>query len=271
MKQSCYDGCKANGFHFFSRQYLGECWCGGDSADWKGYAKHGETVTNNLEEAEPEEGNDVGGNAGIEHDVPEDDILANGWTKCYEGDYGTTENDVQGNIVDACDGDMVMYSCRDKGEPNYKLIGYGNRELAFTPTSGTAEGTIDGSIKWYFDGSRSMGFADADDDISLNSCDFLEHADPNRLCWHRYGGNMMSGGWRCGDRVWLNRDSQWERSVWTKNIGNYYDNRDDALAEIEIAGDDMVYLNLFGVRHLTSITYTPPLCGDCTSNSVGEW
>jgi hypothetical protein len=218
-----------------------------------------------------DEGNAGGGNAGIEHNVPEGDIFANGWTKCYEGDYGTNENDIQGNIVDACAGDMVMYSCREKGDPNYKLIGYGNREKAFTPTSGPTVGTIDGSVKWYFDGGRSMGFADADDDISLNSCDFNEHDDANRLCWHRAGGNTLTGGWRCGDRVWLNSNSAWERTVWTKDIGNYYrvralngpPNENDMVDDY---GD-----NMFGERHLTSITYTPQTCGDCASNSIGSW
>ena len=157
-----------------------------------------------------------------------------------------------------------------------------------------------------------MGFADAEDDISLNKCDFLEHDDTNRLCWHMNNGNEIVGGWRCGDTVWLNRNQDWERSVWTKNIGNYYENvvvvPEEALEEIVpqeemiipqeevvipqeeiipqeeaivpqeevivVEEEPVINNRPFGGRNprqLTSITYTPPTCGDCTSNNVGEW
>lgn len=58
----CADSCRADGFHYFGRQYTGQCWCGGSTqADIK-YDKHGEIHISSSDYCGACDKDDIGAN-----------------------------------------------------------------------------------------------------------------------------------------------------------------------------------------------------------------
>jgi len=226
--EECHASCRVLGFHYFGRQHYSQCYCGGDSSDDLSFAKHSESSANvRIGEVSPN---------GIERDVKDSEITEMGWTQCYNGNY-TEEHSIEA-IKGLCQGSRVMYGCRVSGSDTWQLLGYGNRETAFTMTDN--DGTIDGIVRWYYTLNSGIGFADSEDELELTSCDFNDHTDTNRLCWHT-NNDAITSGWRCGSDIWLNYAPEWERAIWTTSVPT------------------------------SSITYTPPQCADCESNFIGRW
>jgi len=233
---SCYSTCALLGWEQFGRQYDGECWCGGtnnlsaQSSTSTDYMKHGPSATN--------VGSGEQSQSGIEHNVLDSEITEKGWTKCYTGTYTVEDNTSLSDIMNNCQGTNIMYGCRATSSPDWKLIGYGNRDKAFTTSD--SDGIVDGAVKWYFsEDLGGMGFADSNDDLDLRPCDRMELESNNRLCWH-VSTDSLNDGWRCGEESWLNSDITWERSIWTTNTA------------------------------ASSMTYSEPQCGDCEGNSIGS-
>jgi len=237
---SCYSTCKDLGWEQFGRQHNGQCFCGGTNENpgsinspsaSTDYSKHGLTATN--------VGSGEQSQSGIEHNVLDSEITDKGWVKCYTGTYTVDNQNALSDIMNDCQGTNIMYGCRETSSAHWKLIGYGDRDKAFT--SSDSNGIVDGAVKWYFsEDLGGMGFADSNDDILLRPCDHMELESDNRLCWH-VSDNTMNDGWRCGDESWLNSDTTWERSIWTTNTA------------------------------VSSMTYSEPQCSDCEGSNIGSW
>ncbi len=148
---------------------------------------------------------------GIRENVPDEDI--GGWEQCHRSLYGDT-NDF-GPILAACDGEFVMYGCRQTGNPNWQLLAMGERAEVFRDTGRQNNNlNVHNGVAWYFSTSYSLGFVLPGTAVRRNSCD-TDNAQPQfRLCWHS-NGNRMTGGYRCGARTGLNGARDWERAIWT--------------------------------------------------------
>lgn len=58
----CAESCRTGGWHYFGRQYMGECWCGGNYQADITYDKHGEIDVLSSDYCGPCDGDEIGGN-----------------------------------------------------------------------------------------------------------------------------------------------------------------------------------------------------------------
>ena len=162
------------------------------------------------------EGNDGGDGGdrfafeGIRQNTPDADL--NGWAVCHSDLYGQSNTQVQ-DILDNCNREFVMMGCRQVGQANWQLLAMGDRESVFTDTGVGNEVNNHNGVDWYFNSSRSMGFASPGTGVNRNSCDTANVLPEQRMCWHT-SDDRLTSGYRCG-RETLNGNNGWERRVWT--------------------------------------------------------
>ena len=176
---------------------------------------------------------------GVRNDVPPAEV--EGWRQCHRSLYGQSGASI-GNIVRDCDGDLVMYGCKQVNAVNWQVLAQGDRDAVFRDTGRGNAPTINNGVGWYFSDSYSLGFAPAGQAISRNSCDTQNGLPAQRICWHSGGGNM-NGGWRCGANTGLNGNNAFERVIWTKDAGDGPD------PEPEPEGPPGEFLQFNGVRN----------------------
>ncbi|MCA9545849.1 MAG: hypothetical protein KC613_15705, partial [Myxococcales bacterium] len=135
---------------------------------------------------------------GIRQNVPEVDL--GGWEICHQDRYGDRQTQVN-QILANCDGEYVMYGCRQVGQPNWQLLAMGERDEVFRNT-GDQNNNLNNhnGVDWYFSSGYSIGFVGPGTGVSRNSCDTANASPELRLCWHTSGG-LLSGGYRCGART----------------------------------------------------------------------
>jgi hypothetical protein len=154
---------------------------------------------------------------GIAKNVPQSVITGNGWNECWTGNYkNPLTSAIQDSMIGDCQGKYVMYGCRPAGRTNWQVVGFGNRDKAFTEVEKLASsGTQDGDIQWYNSDGYSMGFAPAGVDIELDACDVAGinggGEQDHRLCWQ-----IDAGGYSCGNNaVNATTGMDYDRAVWT--------------------------------------------------------
>lgn len=157
-----------------------------------------------------------GGNAlvfqGVRNNVPNGDVV--GWQECHRSFYNA--NTPMANILNACNGDQIMYGCQRNGAAAWQVLAQGPRDVVFRDTGNGNNPSVANGVGWYFSQNWSLGFAPEGQAISRNSCDTQNGLADQRICWHS-GGNAMNGGWRCGANTGLNGDAGWTRVIWTRN------------------------------------------------------
>ncbi len=147
---------------------------------------------------------------GFRENVPDADL--GGWEICYQGLYA--DRVPVANVTAGCQGEFVMYGCRQVGQPNWQLLAMGEREIVFRDTGNGNEVLHEhNGVEWYFSSTQSIGFVAPGTGVSRNSCDTANAQAQHRLCWHTSGGSM-NGGYRCGARTGLNGARDWERVIW---------------------------------------------------------
>ena len=148
---------------------------------------------------------------GIRENVPNDEL--GGWRQCHRSFYGDSGD--LNPILAACDGEFVMYGCRQTNNPNWQLLAMGERAEVFRNTGDRNNNLNEhNGVAWYFSTGTSMGFVLPGTPVSRNSCDTNNVQPQFRLCWHT-SGNRINGGYRCGARTGLNGARDWERVIWT--------------------------------------------------------
>jgi len=150
---------------------------------------------------------------GPQTNVVQFQVAAGGWTICYSDLYSAT-NGVLANILAACNKANLMMACLPVGSNTYTLLAQAPRaDVTFATPSDTTTVHVANGTAWYFNTSRSWGFAKAGDAVSKNSCDTGVATDPEqRMCWHTTAGNVDTG-WRCGATESLNFSAAWQRVV----------------------------------------------------------
>jgi len=150
---------------------------------------------------------------GIQQNVPEADILGDGWRQCYRGLYGGTEP--LGPILAACDGGQMMLACRRVGEPDFVLAAGGlTAEVTRDVGNGINAVNNHNGVDFYYSPVHSWGFAPQGVGVSRTSCDTQGDQSELRMCWHT-GNNDIQGGYRCGD-AFLNNNNNWERVIFVR-------------------------------------------------------
>ena len=157
---------------------------------------------------------------GIQQDVPEADIVARGWERCFADRYDAHGATTIADLLAGCEGERIMMACREAGEANLLLAAEGLREdVLFDVGNGPNAVHSANGIDWYFNDSHSWGFAPVGAGVSRNSCDTAGgDAAGQRMCWHTGGGNL-NRGYRCGNNF-LNNNDGWERLVYVMPRGD---------------------------------------------------
>ncbi|MCB9550359.1 MAG: hypothetical protein H6705_00295 [Myxococcales bacterium] len=167
---------------------------------------------------------DLGGRAGggldfegIRQDVPEAELLGDGFEVCWRGLYGE-DRPALAQILEQCGEDVLLLGCRRVGAPNLQLAATGERAEVLTDV-GPGQNAVHNhnGVDWYFNGQSSWGFAAQGTGVSRNSCDTGNVQPELRMCWHT-GGNNINNGYRCGNNF-LNGDNGWERIIYQRPGG----------------------------------------------------
>jgi len=148
---------------------------------------------------------------GIRQDIDEE--LLGGWRRCHQDTYADQGSLAQ--IQARCDGEYVMYGCRQVGSEEWALLAMGRREMVFRDTGPRNDLTRENGVDWYFSQQASIGFVPVGTGVERNTCDTLQIQAELRLCWHSNGG-QISSGYRCGANS-LNGDRGWERGIFTND------------------------------------------------------
>jgi hypothetical protein len=140
-------------------------------------------------------------------------VALGGWTICYTDLYSAGTG-VLTSILAACNKANLMLACRPVGTNTYAVLAQAPRtDATFVTPSDTTTVHVANGTAWYFNTSRSWGFAKGGDTVNKNSCDTgVATNTEQRLCWHTTGGNVTTG-WRCGVTESLNGSAAWERVV----------------------------------------------------------
>eukprot|EP00977_Amphora_coffeiformis_P015927 scaffold4793_cov175-Amphora_coffeaeformis.AAC.16 len=159
---------------------------------------------------------------GIETFKPLVDVLDDGWTPCFTDSYNQVLYSKVPQILSNCQGKYVMYACGPVGGTVFDLVGYGNRDAAFTQTAGfylaeslptSTHATEDGDISWYFKDGSSMGFFPTNEKLSQIPCDNVSAtSDDRRMCWRTFPN---FAGFRCGRE--RNLGATYSRVIFTKD------------------------------------------------------
>ena len=153
---------------------------------------------------------------GVQLDMPEDELIERGWTRCWQGLYGLGGQqaaNIRNQILSDCDGPMLVLACRPLHQANLSVLAMGMREDVLRDQGQNRAGRHDANgVGWYFSDQWSWGFGPAGQPVSRNSCDTNQAVPEERLCWHTSGGAITSG-YRCG-RTTLNGNNGWERLIY---------------------------------------------------------
>ena len=150
--------------------------------------------------------------SGVANDLP---IAAlSGWTQCFSETYnGFTP---VADILASCNQGRLLLGCRQTGSDTLLLAANAPRQdVLFDCGSQIDCSNVSNGVGWYFSDSYSWGFVQAGEPVNRVSCDLgdeTESAPNSRMCWHT-GGGATSSGFRCGDDLWLNGDTSFERVI----------------------------------------------------------
>ena len=158
---------------------------------------------------DPRSGNLV--EAGVQNNRPVSAYLKDGFVPCHRSGYGDIVD--LSTIQDSCQGDVLVMGCRPAGAPNFQVSAMGRRAEVFEDVGiGAAAVNTHNGVNWYFNGSKSWGFAPAGAAVNRNSCDTLNDSPAQRLCWHT-NADRVTSGWRCGADTGLGAANGFERVV----------------------------------------------------------
>ncbi len=149
---------------------------------------------------------------GILEDVAPDRL--GGWEICHQDTYGESGTRIA-DVLAQCDGEYIMYGCKQNAAENWQLLAMGERDEVFRNTGDQGNQLNEhNGVAWYFSQSWSIGFVLPGTGVQRNSCDTANNSPEYRLCWHT-GNTSFNGGYRCGARTGLNGARDWDRVIWT--------------------------------------------------------
>ncbi len=141
------------------------------------------------------------------------ELQSEGWEVCHRSAMNTRNHSLQ-EVLSDCEGAQLMMAC---GEVNADQLTL-NASGTFAGVTTVVENNSTGSHQhngatWYYNESRSWGFAPADEAVSRNTCDTnnLNADGETRMCIHTENGNI-GAGFRCGNNR-LNASADWERLI----------------------------------------------------------
>jgi cysteine-rich repeat protein len=147
---------------------------------------------------------------GPQVDIPQANLV--GWELCWSGLYGTNSPPLTDILNNSCNKSKLLIACRPVADTNLTLLAMGERSaVTFDTGTGNVPYNHNG-VGFYYNGAHSWGFALEGDPIQRNSCDLGEGNNQFRMCWHTWDGSM-TGGFRCGEAMWLNADNDWTRMI----------------------------------------------------------
>ncbi len=135
---------------------------------------------------------------GPQNNVPVATVTAGGWTECHRDTYNNSPAS-WASVQAGCAGARLMLACRATGSSTLQLLAQAPRAdvLTDTGTDQTTTHTANGSA-WYWNSSRSWGFAREGDAVRKHECDDRTDGDNSaRLCWHSVSVSTTTG-FRCG-------------------------------------------------------------------------
>ena len=140
-------------------------------------------------------------------------MLLQGYRVVYSYIYGhpTTNNELS-SIKSMCSLNSILCAAGAAlGSDTLLLVSCGNC-LSILSETVLNKPVLNNGAYWYLTTGQSFGFS-----LNINilqvTCDFDDHSDDYRLCWHLDGG----GGWRIGKILWLNSDSNYNKILLLKN------------------------------------------------------
>ena len=153
---------------------------------------------------------------GVRQNVPAAEIAAGGFEPCWTGRFGGQA--AIADILEACGEPEWIMGCRPVGQAALNVAATGRRDEILTDVGpGQAATHEHNGVSWYYNGSRSWGFAAEGTGVSRNSCDTRAVEPDSRMCWHT-SNNRVTSGYRCG-RTTLNGNNNWERIIYHRPEG----------------------------------------------------
>ncbi len=157
---------------------------------------------------------------GVQNDVALSTVLDGGWEIIYRCDYNNPDVLIDTVFAGAADNDLVMIAGIQDGSATIDTLAAATKADILTYTGHNVTHEANGAL-WYCNGN-SLGFAGLGDVIYQNTADTNAQDERDRLSWHTNlsigsrsndEATYLSYGWRCGDNVWLNDTTAWDKLV----------------------------------------------------------
>ena len=154
------------------------------------------------------------GFSGVRRDLPVADVAFMGFVECWGGPY--SGGGPLDELMSTCDQDVLLLACGRWDAELLTVAAMGRREEVLLETGGNGyDAHVHNSVAWYLTRGASMGFLSAGLPLQRSTCDVSSVWPEPRLCWHT-AGDEISGGYRCGDQLWLNDSEEWVRRVYQR-------------------------------------------------------
>lgn len=153
---------------------------------------------------------------GVRTDLTETEVLAGGFSVCYNEYYGSVLGATAQTVKTPCTQDILLVACRQTDSNLLTAAAMAlNAEVFFDSGSGVSDSHVSNGTQWYYSANLSFGFAGAGDPLTRQACDTNSVNPENRLCWHT--SDVGSGGYRCGANTSLNSSSAWQKVVYQRD------------------------------------------------------
>ena len=146
--------------------------------------------------------------------VPQGVVEADGWSVCFSEPFDGASTSLTTILSQECTGANLMLACRPIGDDTFTVAAYAPRDdVTFDTTTDRTTTHLANGTEWYFNYSRSWGFAAAGVPVQKQTCDTDGTDAEHKMCMHTSDG-VLSPGWRCGTNTGVN--SGWERVILEK-------------------------------------------------------
>ncbi len=132
-------------------------------------------------------------------------VTAGGWTQCYQATMATTIGNAGENVLNACQGDLIMMAGRATGSQTLLALAATNRADSIIDTGDSTTNThISNGAQWWYSDNWSWGFASLADTVRNFECGQASLG----MCLHTLS---FVGGYSINNNDGLNGSTDYEK------------------------------------------------------------
>lgn len=166
---------------------------------------------------------------GAQANVALSTVTSGGWTQCYQASMATTIGNAGENVLNVCQGDLIMMAGRETRSQTLLSLAATTRADAIIDTGNINSAFhVSNGAKWWYSDFWSWGFASLADTVSNFECGSASLG----LCLHTFD---FTGGYSINNIVGLNGSTNYEKLFFVADANGNAVPEPGALALVSLA------------------------------------